>query len=110
MLPYAIEATDHRVLDISPRVKFGSETGEQDQDRHGTPLWSAQIKVMFDDQDGDRTNEVIRITFPALTAPTGLVDQQIKAKGLIVGASNSGRLWFRAAEITPAQQKAAASN
>lgn len=106
MLPYAIESMNHRVIDVSPRVKFGSETGEQDTDRDGIPLWNAQVKILFEDQDGDPTNEVIRITFPSQAQPTGLIDQAITTEGLIVGASTSGRLWFRAMGLRPQQSKA----
>lgn len=104
MLPYDIESMNHRVLDVFPKPKYvdGKRTDEQDTNSQGIPLWSVQVKLLFEDQHGDPTNEIIRITIPGTSEPTNLKDHRIKAENLLVGSSPGG-LYFRADAVTALQ-------
>lgn len=101
MLPYVLPE-NHRVTDVSPKLKFGSETGEQDTNGAGLPLWRISVKILYTDSDGDPASETIRISVPSRNEPTGLQTQKISTEGLVVGAAN-GNLWFRAANVTAEQ-------
>ena len=102
MLPYAIEPMNHRVLDVFPKPEYvnGQRTGEQDTNAQGIPMWSIQVKLLFEDQHGDPTNEIIRISVPGTSEPKNLKDQRIQVENLLVGASPGG-LYFRADSVNP---------
>lgn len=49
------------LLECSPRVKFGSKTGEQETLKDGTLVWDVQVVCGFRDNFGNSKHEVITI-------------------------------------------------
>lgn len=105
MLPYTLPK-NHRVTDVSPKLKFGSETGEQDTNVQGLPLWQVTVKLLWNDSDGDPTSASVRISFPSQTEPTGLIGSPISAEGLEIGTLGNGNTYFRAASVVSAGKTA----
>lgn len=100
MLPYTLPQ-NHRVTDVAPKRNFNSETGEQDTNAQGLPLWTVTAKILWNDADGDPTSASIRISVPSRTEPTGLVGSPITAEGLEIGTMTNGNTYFRAASVAP---------
>lgn len=100
MLPYTLPE-NHRVTDIAPKIKYGSETGEQDTTGQGVPQWTVTVKLIWQDSEGDPTSQSIRMTVPSRTELPPVVGQQIVTEGLEIGTMNNGTTFFRAASIAP---------
>lgn len=95
MLPIEMLA-DHSVKSIDPKPDYsgGEKTDRQAVDVHGVPLYVARVKVFYTDEDGDPTNQTLRVTFPSKTAPY-LDGDKAKFPGLVAGVAN-GSIYLRA--------------
>lgn len=95
MLPIQILDT-HSVKSIEPKPDYqgGERTDSQATDVNGIPLYVARVKVFFEDEDGDPTNQTLRITFPSKTAPY-IEGDKANFPGLVAGVAN-GAIYLRA--------------
>lgn len=95
MLP--IQMLDaHSVKSIEPKPEYdgGEKTERQAVDVHGVPLYVARVKVYYTDEDGDATNQTLRVTFPSKTPPY-LEGDKARFPGLVAGVAN-GAIYLRA--------------
>lgn len=97
MLPIQI-LDSHKVKSIDPKPDYDSEGNRkkdvQATDVNGVPLWVARVKCFFLDEDGDKTNQMVRVTFPSKTAPK-LMTERASFPGLVAGVAN-GQIYLRA--------------
>lgn len=95
MLPIGMLA-EHSVKSIDPKPEYdgGEKTDRQAVDVNGVPLYVARVKVYYTDEDGDPTNQTLRVTFPSKTQPY-IEGDKAKFPGLVAGVAN-GAIYLRA--------------
>lgn len=95
MLPLQL-LDSHAVKSIEPKPDYegGEKTDRQAVDVHGVPLYVARVKVYYTDEDGDQTNQTLRVTFPSKTVPY-IAGDKARFPGLVAGVAN-GSIYLRA--------------
>jgi hypothetical protein len=104
-------------MSSTPKLKFGSRTGEQEVSAAGQPKWAVQAAVTFHGINGMQpVSEVITITLEGTADPcqglppgvpvifdgfrVGISPPEKTEKGGIRG----GKAWYQAAGVRPVQQ------
>ena len=98
MLHIQTDKTKCTVLDIAPKLAFGTETQDIDK-KTGLPKWVAQ--AVFTDRETGTTSGPHKITVVAQSAP--VADGTADIAGLRVGFLQDGRAYFQADAIRQAR-------
>lgn len=96
-------------IGVAPKVKFGSDTGEQATTKDGVPQWVAQLLVQYKNGFGAEVAEVLKLTIASETEPGKAIPDMspVLTEGLTVGVME-GRdgqgfsMFFRAESLAPA--------
>ena len=96
-------------VDVSPKVKFGSDTGEQATTKDGKPQWVAQLLVQYTNGFGAEVAEVLKLTIASESDPGKSIPDMspVDVEGLTVGVME-GRdgqgfsMFFRAESLASA--------
>lgn len=96
------------LLSMTPKLRYGSDTGEQATTKDQVPLWAGQFLFQYKNSFDNEVAEVVKITIASETDPAKSIPDMspVEIEGLTVGVMegrNGGfALFFRADGIAPA--------